>query len=359
MSLTQMGILEFKKKLRNDEPFIAYTDGACRGNPGPGGWGAVLIQDKYYTQMSGYSAQTTNNKMEMQASIEVLSFIPLNSKISITTDSKYLKQGIQEWIQNWKRNGWKLKNGGHVKNAEQWQKLDELVTNRNVNWGWVKGHNGDPLNELADNLATSAITARRGISINDTNQNHEVPVSSLTLLPRTPQKIRNKQLNQTFKSVHLVEFLQHHDKIDVTYIYIGISCKGNPGPGAWAAIIQQNGLEVQLSESERVTSKYRLEMKAIISAISSLPERSVIHLTVDSDFVRNGITKWIQNWKKNGWKTANNTDVKNQDLWQKIDNLNTVYPIHWDWIQQGTDDHPQNERCIKFATKIIPKVTQK
>ena len=355
MAVNRIDQIKFKEGMQNDMPFIAYTDGACRGNPGPGGWGAVLIQNQFYTVMSGYSAQTTNNKMEMQAAIEVLSFIPPNSTISITTDSQYLKQGIQGWINNWKRNGWKLKGGGSVKNVERWQLLDKLVSERNVNWGWVKGHNGDALNELADNLATSAITNKRGVSAtNDSAQNNEIPVSSLTLLPRAPQKIRAKQLNQKFQKVHLAKFLQHHNKIDVSYIYTDVACSSNPGPGGWGALIQQNGLEVELFDGEKNTSVNRMEMKAIINAVSSLPQRSVIHLTSNSQYIQNGINKWIKNWKKNGWKTANNTDVKNQDLWLKIDEINNNYQIHWDWMQNN-DDHPQNERCVQLAAAASPK----
>lgn len=344
--------------MKSDVPFVAYTDGACRGNPGPGGWGAVLIQNQYCTVMSGYSAQTTNNKMEMQAAIEVLSFIPANSSISITTDSQYLKQGIQGWIKNWKKNGWKLKGGGNVKNVERWQQLDQLVSERNVNWGWVKGHNGDPLNELADNLATSAITNKCGVPSNSTDPNNisqDSDVSSLTKLPRAPQKIRESQLNQKFKKVHITEFLQHHNKIETCFIYTDVACNSVIGPGGWGALIQQNGLEVELSDGEKNTSVNRMEMKAIINSVSLLPPGSVVYITArNNEYVQNGIRKWIKNWKKNGWKTAENTDVKNQDLWIKIDEIKNNYQVHWEWINDN-GSHPQNERCIQLAATATPK----
>ena len=135
-----------------------YTDGACSGNPGLGGWGVViLINDKEPVYLSGGSKQTTNNQMELTAAIEALKFLPINSKIIIFTDSKYVKEGIELWIINWKKNGWKTKSKKPVKNKDLWKKLDGLINKHSIKWSWVKGHSGNEQNEKADELAREFI----------------------------------------------------------------------------------------------------------------------------------------------------------------------------------------------------------
>ncbi len=134
-----------------------YTDGACKGNPGIGGWGAYLKTENHHEELNGFSKNTTNNRMELTAVIEVLSAIGENIGIIITTDSQYVKNGINQWIFNWKKNGWKTAAKQPVKNKDLWMKLDELVQNNDIEWKWVKGHSGHPGNEKADQLANEAI----------------------------------------------------------------------------------------------------------------------------------------------------------------------------------------------------------
>ena len=136
---------------------IIYTDGACRGNPGPGGWGVLIKYREYSKEMYGGDASTTNNKMELTAAIEALKEIKEPCEIIIYTDSKYVLKGIEEWIHNWKKRGWKGSNRKPVKNIELWKKLDELRYKHTIKWNWVKGHSGDPGNETADMLANRGI----------------------------------------------------------------------------------------------------------------------------------------------------------------------------------------------------------
>lgn len=138
--------------------FKIYTDGACSGNPGPGGWGAVIFDnDNNQTNISGKEKNTTNNRMEILAAIMALKKIKSNSQITIYTDSTYVKNGITEWVFNWKKNNWKTASKKPVKNKDLWIKLEKLCEKNKVSWKWVKGHAANKYNNLADQLATSAI----------------------------------------------------------------------------------------------------------------------------------------------------------------------------------------------------------
>lgn len=136
-----------------------YTDGACSGNPGPGGWGAHLNSAGKRREICGGEAQTTNNRMEMQAAIQALNTLTRSCQVELYTDSSYLRQGITEWMANWKRKNWKTAAGKPVKNQDLWQALDEAATRHQVSWHWVKGHSGDEGNELADELARKGMEA--------------------------------------------------------------------------------------------------------------------------------------------------------------------------------------------------------
>ena len=136
-----------------------YTDGACSGNPGPGGWGAVLIYQKHEKDIFGSEKETTNNRMELTAAIKALQIIKEPSDIDIFTDSTYVRDGITKWITNWKKNGWRTANKKPVKNADLWQELDTIIIDHKINWYWVKGHAGHPLNERADALAVKGSEA--------------------------------------------------------------------------------------------------------------------------------------------------------------------------------------------------------
>ncbi|KUJ72963.1 ribonuclease HI [Thiomicrospira sp. WB1] len=136
-----------------------YTDGGCRGNPGPGGWGAVLEYDGHQKCLKGSAPETTNNQMELTAAIRGLEALTRPCDVVLTTDSQYVKNGITQWMANWKRNQWRTAAKKPVKNKALWQALDEAVGRHNVSWHWVKGHAGHPQNELADALANEAMDA--------------------------------------------------------------------------------------------------------------------------------------------------------------------------------------------------------
>ena len=141
-----------------------FTDGACSGNPGPGGWGALLRYQGREKTLSGAERDTTNNRMEMMAAIRSLESLKRPCRVRLTTDSKYVKDGITSWIHGWKKRGWKTAARQPVKNADLWQRLDKAVQAHQVSWHWVRGHSGHPENERADQLATEAIRTIRNKS---------------------------------------------------------------------------------------------------------------------------------------------------------------------------------------------------
>ncbi len=134
-----------------------YSDGACSGNPGPGGWGAVLISGAHRKEIHGGEAETTNNRMELMAAISALEALKKKSKVDLWTDSVYVRSGITGWVHGWKKNGWKTADKKPVKNAELWQRLDALNQKHEVTWHWLKGHAGHPENERADELARTGM----------------------------------------------------------------------------------------------------------------------------------------------------------------------------------------------------------
>jgi ribonuclease HI len=139
-----------------------HTDGACSGNPGPGGWGAILEYNGHEKELSGAEAETTNNRMELMAAIAALEALKRTSQVRLVTDSVYVRDGVTKWIHGWKKNGWKTANKKPVKNEDLWKRLDAVAAKHQVRWEWVKGHAGHPENERADALAREAIGTLRG-----------------------------------------------------------------------------------------------------------------------------------------------------------------------------------------------------
>ncbi len=136
-----------------------YTDGACSGNPGPGGWGALLMFGDHQKEISGGAAETTNNRMELTAAIEALKALTRPCQVDLYTDSSYVKDGITQWIARWKKNGWRTANKKPVKNEELWRALDAALARHDITWHWVKGHAGEPGNEKADELARQGMAS--------------------------------------------------------------------------------------------------------------------------------------------------------------------------------------------------------
>ena len=143
------------------DPVVVYTDGACKGNPGPGGWGALLRWKGHEKELFGGELDTTNNRMELTAVIQALSALKSPCEVAVYTDSEYVKNGITTWIHGWKQRGWRTADKKPVKNLELWQRLEALAAQHDVQWHWVRGHDGDPGNERADELANRGVDSVR------------------------------------------------------------------------------------------------------------------------------------------------------------------------------------------------------
>ena len=141
---------------------VIYTDGACRGNPGPGGWGAILIYGGHEKEICGGEPDTTNNRMELMAAIQALELLSRPCEVELYTDSQYVRSGISEWLSLWKARGWRTQSKGAVKNEDLWRRLDTARERHTIDWRWVKGHNGHPLNERADALARQGMLTDLG-----------------------------------------------------------------------------------------------------------------------------------------------------------------------------------------------------
>jgi ribonuclease HI len=258
-----------------------YTDGGADPNPGPGGWGAVLIHDAtgHVKKLSGSDPNTTNNRMELTAAIEALSALKQPCDVHLYTDSEYLKLGITERI-----GGWQAKGFNRVKNADLWKWLVELSLVHDITWEWVKGHAGNHYNELADRLATQAIRSQAA--------GEPVP-----------------------------------DSAAEAEVYTVVSARDHQG--FWAASIRIDGDEQLITGHEFEVTANQLDIMAVIEALCQLPEGISVSVYSLSDYLRNGASQWILGWKKRGWQTKSGEPVKNRELWQRLDELMSRRKVSW------------------------------
>lgn len=264
---------------------IIYTDGGADPNPGIGGWAAVLLSDGHEKRLSGNVPQTTNNRMELTAAIEALRALKRPSSVTLHTDSQYLRRGITEWIVGWQEKGWKNSQGKPVQNADLWKSLLPLTTHHEIEWVWVKGHAGNEWNDLVDRMARQA------------------------RLDITPAAVTDES---------------------VPKLYTRCSCKGNPGPGGWGAVLKTaDGNDGDMSGGEARTTNNRMELTAVIEGLLLVPAGQSVQVYTTSDYLFQGATKWINGWRKRGWVKGDGKPVANDDLWRALDQLMREYAIQW------------------------------
>lgn len=283
-------------------PVVIYTDGGADPNPGIGGWAAVLRYGGTERVLTGNAPHTTNNRMELTAAISALRALTRPSRIELHTDSQYLRLGITQYIKNWQRRDWKTAAGKDVLNADLWQELWPLVRQHEIDWRWVEGHSGDALNERVDALAREArlaITPRE------------------TLDPNAPK------------------------------LYLRATCRGNPGPGTWAAVLERGGDTTQRSGMVEKTTNNRMEIMAAIEGLRMLTPQSQVEVYTTSDYLFQGVTGWIEGWRRGNWVKRDGHPVANADLWKALDRLRNEYKIRW--VNAKGQSHRGLEEAGKLA----------
>lgn len=295
---------------------ILYTDGGCSPNPGPGGWGVVILADEAakrpLRELSGVEETATNNRMEMRAALEGLRALEQSCEVLLITDSVYLKRGVEEWLAQWQQKGWKTQGKEDVKNRDLWEALAEELKRHRVNWRWTKGHAGDKWNERADHLASSPLRQR-----------------SLPL-----------------------------DDQAAVHVFTAAAFSGKTQRGGFGAVLRFGEHHKELSGAVDATSANRMHIQAAIEGLRALKREVTTHVYTSSDYVCEGATRWLKQWQANQWLTREKQPVSHQDLWQALDLLQQRFEVHWHVIPR---DDPHPELMIKakaLATAAVQNVVQ-
>lgn len=275
-----------------DSRIDVYTDGGSRPNPGPGGWGVVILRPGGDPEeLSGGADETTNNRMELTAAIRALESLQGAGPIRLHTDSQYVRRGITEWLAGWVARGWKRKSG-KVENEDLWRRLASLDHGRDVDWRWVKGHAGNRWNERADELASAEVARHGGAAV----------AEAVAAVPEVDREI-----------------------------FLRISCAR--GQGGWAAAVRDpadpTGEETVTGQATRTTPN-RLDLQAAAELLEAQPVGSRVAFHTGSDYLRNGASQWIHGWKKRGWTTGAGKPVANRDLWERVERaIKRQAAVHW------------------------------
>jgi ribonuclease HI len=284
---------------------LIFTDGACDPNPGPGGWAAILIYGRHEKILSGGHPQTTNNRMELQAALAALRALKYPSHVTLYTDSEYLRQGITEWLPVWQARGWRTSTRQPVQNRDLWEALVTETERHEVDWQWVKGHAGDPLNERVDRLARDAIPRRE-----------ETPPDAA---------------------------------VGAVQLFTRASCLGAPGPGGWAVVIEQGDEHSSLTGSDPETTVNAMELEAAIQGLTALAPSTSVQLYTVSQYLYSGITRWVANWRARGWLTRGGEPVANREKWEAL--LQAVGQHQVDWRLLAHDRPSQTQEAARLAAQ--------
>lgn len=274
-----------------------YTDGGADPNPGPGGWGVVLLHPASgkVIELKGGEPHSTNNRMELTAAIKALEALTRRCRVHLYTDSLYLKKGITEWLPGWISRGWKRKQG-ELQNEDLWRRLAELILEHDLRWDWVKGHANNKWNERADQLATAAIREQR---------------AALGLNAKTATERPDAE------------------------VFVRVSASGKKG--GWAALIRHEGSETVISGGGRGLTSNQLDVISAAEALDRLPPGISVAVHTLSDYLRNGATGWLAGWKRRNWVTQEGKPVLHRDLWERLDAALTRRRVSWPVIKKGED----------------------
>jgi len=277
--------------MSDDRPTVTiYTDGGSRPNPGPGGWGAILLRpDQDPQELSGGEAESTNNRMELRAAIEGLRALETGHRVQLFTDSEYVRKGITQWVKKWRANGWRTAAKKAVRNAELWQELDAELERHEVDWHWVKGHAGDRWNERADQLASESI-------------------------PRPPLPVEDP---------------------GAVHVFLGVAHSGKQDAGGWSALLVFGDSEKKLSARVPGASANRMHLKGAVAGLSELTRPVRVHVYTVSDYLKDGAGSWLPGWRSRGWQTREGRPVAHAGLWRQIDELMHRHRVRWHVASRG------------------------
>ncbi len=261
---------------------IIYTDGACDPNPGLGGWAAILLFGSHRKEIHGSEENTTNNRMELRATIEALLHLKSSCEVELHTDSEYIQKGITEWMPLWQARGWRTSKKRPVANQDLWLKLVSAMKPHKVHWKWVKGHVGNPLNEHVDTLARAAI-----------------------------KRVTQKNIVSELRA------------------FTGASCISPKGPGGWAVLLLQDKKVKVLSGQEKTTTANRLQLLSAAQALKEAKPSKGVDIYTTSKYVYQGASQWISTWQIQDWKTKSGDIVKNLDVWQSISIYINKLDVTW------------------------------
>lgn len=287
-----------------------YSDGGADPNPGIGGWAAILRYGKREKVLTGNDPHTTNNRMELTAAVEALKALNRPCRVQFYTDSEYLRRGITEWIETWVKLNWRTQGKKPVANKDLWRELLPLTETHDIEWHWVRGHSGDPLNERVDDLARQA---REEIS------------PKIKVSPDAPRA------------------------------YVRASYKGSTRTGGWGIVVEFDGETRQFSGSEPNATNNRMEIRAAIEGLKQLPEGSEVQLVTTSDYVYQGATKWIEGWRRRNWQKRDGKTIANDDLWRELDRLMSQYRVQWIGAKGDTGS---DLRGLQEASRLAHEATE-
>ncbi len=285
----------------SNSELVIYTDGACSPNPGPGGWGAVIIKDgSVVSELSGSEEHSTNNRMELTAAVEALKSIKSPAKIDLYTDSVYLKNGITDWIKKWQLNDWRTADRKAVKNSDLWRQLLGQIEHHQVQFHWIKGHAEDPHNIRADDLA---VAARKG---------EEAATGS-----------RSSSLSLPADHIHL---------------FTGVTCKHAAKVGGWSVILNWRTHVKILGEGCQGMSANQLYLVSVIEGLTSLKKELPVDVHTHSGYLYDGATNWMSGWKNRNWRTREGDEVSNKELWLQLDGLLSRYVVTF-YLEDKTEPY--------------------
>lgn len=296
-----------------DSPAVTvYTDGGCDPNPGPGGWAAILRYEDREVVLGGNAPHSTNNRMEIEAAIAALAYLAGrhgSCQIDLHTDSRYLRQGITGWVDDWYARGWKTKGGQPVKNQGLWQRLYELAHTHQVSWHWVRGHAGDPLNERAD-LLVHAARARLGETENPGEHAQTAPLDTA----EPPVELS-----------------------------VGVSCLDANGPGAWAVVVREGASRAVLHGQRREATSNALYLEAALQGLRAVRDRRPVTVYAASDYLIRGASEWAPRWQRSGWRTRGGSEVQNREAWEALLEAARPHRVSWQLAQRSDQEDDVSE----------------